>query len=97
MELTKSTVRGNSANDGGGIYNALGTQTLTDSTMSGNLSSSGFGGGGIYNYFGGDTIGQSTLTLSNTIVGRNAALGHPDVNGTLDTWATTSSATPQVP
>ena len=58
MDLTNSTVSGNTAGFGGGIYNFYGAVSLTNSTVSGN--SADFGGG-IYNSYG-------TVTLNNTIV-----------------------------
>ena len=64
---------------GGGIYN-IGTANLTNSTISGNSClSSPFGnqGGGIYNQEG------YTVTVRNTIIAKNAALGGPDVGGAL--------------
>ena len=54
---------GNSADQGGGIFNDNGTLTITNSTISGNSASSG---GGISNYFG-------TLTITNTIISGNSA------------------------
>jgi hypothetical protein len=63
---------------GGGIYNNHGALTVTNSTVSGNLSA-GFGvdglGGGIYNNGG-------TLTLTNsTVSGNTAQDGTPDFEG----------------
>jgi predicted outer membrane repeat protein len=46
MALARSTVQGNAAQSGGGIY-TTGTLTLTDSTLSGNYASSA--GGGLIN------------------------------------------------
>ena len=48
VTLTNSTVSGNSARNGGGIYNQGGALTLlTNSTVSGNSADNS--GGGIYN------------------------------------------------
>jgi hypothetical protein len=58
--LMDSTVSGNTAGEGGGIYNA-GTFMLTNSTVSGNT------GGGIYN--------DGTLTLTNSTVSGNTGSG----------------------
>ena len=61
MTLTDSTVSGNSAFSGGGLYND-GTMTLTDSTVSGN---SAFSGGGLYS--------DGTMTLTDSTVSGNSA------------------------
>ena len=72
LTLTNSTVSGNSAGYGGGIFNAgTGTLTLTNSTVSANTATNS--GGGIYN--GGDA------TLANTIVAGNGAPTNPDAQG----------------
>jgi hypothetical protein len=65
LTLTNSTVSGNTAGFGAGIYNANGRLTLANSTVSGNTA--GTGGGGIYNANGG------TLTLTNSTVSGNTA------------------------
>jgi len=52
-------VSGNSATDGGGLYNA-GTLTLTNVTLSGNLGSNL--GGGIWNFYGLATLTNATLS-----------------------------------
>ncbi len=67
LNLTKSTVSGNSADfTGGGIYNFLGTLSLANATVSNNSATFGGIGGGIYNYSG-------TLTLTNATVSGNSA------------------------
>ncbi len=72
LNLTNSTVSGNSATSGGGILNAgTGTLNLTNSTVSGNSATNS--GGGILN--GGDA------TLANTIVAGNSAPTNPDAQG----------------
>lgn len=64
LELNGSTVSGNTAAYGGGIYNVPGsTLTLTSSTVSGNAASGS--GGGINNH--------GTLTLSGSVVSDNIA------------------------
>jgi hypothetical protein len=64
--ITGSTLTGNSASAGGGIY-SNGTIAITDSTISGNLSQAGQGGG-IY------LLGTGTgLTLANSTVASNQA------------------------
>jgi hypothetical protein len=64
LTVTGSTLSGNSAIYGGGIYNHSGTLTLSNSTLSGNTARYG---GGIYN--------NGTLTLSNSTLSGNSA-GH---------------------
>ena len=60
LNLTDSTISGNSASEGGGIVNN-GTLTINNSTVSGNAAS--FSGGGIF------TSGFSaSTTLNNTII-----------------------------
>lgn len=67
LTVTTSTVSGNYASAGGGIYNfGGGTLTVTNSTVSGN--SAGYGGG-IYNFGGG------TVTVTNSTVSGNTASG----------------------
>ncbi len=60
-----STLAGNSAiqnggGEGGGILND-GAVTLSDSTLSGNFTSSGGGGGGLYNVMGTNTLNNCTV------------------------------------
>ena len=62
LTLTNTTISGNSASAGGGIYNSFGTVSLTDSTVSGNSAPSG---GGIFNFSGTATLRSSTFA-SNT-------------------------------
>ena len=61
--LTNCTISGNTAFDGGGIYNFAGTLTLTNSTVADNTASGGYGGG-IYNNNG-------TAKISGSIVANN--------------------------
>jgi len=73
VRLSGITVRnGAGQEDGGGIYNCVGTLTITDSTISENRISQGNGafgyGAGIYN------CPTSTLTIINTTILRNSAL-----------------------
>jgi hypothetical protein len=65
VTLSNSTVSGNSANAGGGIYN-LGVLTLVNSTVSGN-SARVDTGGGIFNL--------GTVTLTNSTIAANSAVG----------------------
>ncbi|MCZ8223651.1 MAG: right-handed parallel beta-helix repeat-containing protein, partial [Microcystis sp. LE19-84.1B] len=73
LTLTNSTISGNTATYGGGIYND-GTLTLTNSTISGNT------GGGIHNW------GRGILTLTNSTITGNTATnfgGGIENDGTL--------------
>src|SRR5215813_3617403 len=85
LSLTNSTVRNNTAPDGGGIFNN-GTATLTGSAVSENEALLGEGGYGGYGGYGGgilnggvdafdlsDGVFQSTLTLTNSTVNGNMA------------------------
>ena len=67
LALANSTLSGNSALVGGGIYNSNGTLTVANTTLSGNTTTNTgfFGGGGIYN------IG--TLTVTSTTLSGNTA------------------------
>jgi hypothetical protein len=66
LTVSASILSGNSASDGGGIWNS-GTVTVNDSTLSDN--SAHFNGGGIYNASG-------TLTANDsTVCGNSAPLG----------------------
>jgi hypothetical protein len=73
LTLEHSTVMGNSANFGGGIFNGIGSDlTIRNSTISDNVS--GFMGGGI--------ITEGTLTMENSdIVGNAALFGGGILNG----------------
>ena len=64
--LTSSTVSGNNASDGGGIFNSGGTLTLNSSTVSGNTAQTD--GGGIHN------LNFSLLTVEQSIVAGNIAM-----------------------
>ncbi len=63
LALTNSTLSGNSAFVGGGIYNSNGTLTVSNTTISDNTTTNTgyFGGGGIYNV-GALTVTSSTLS-----------------------------------
>jgi CSLREA domain-containing protein len=96
LTVTNSTLSGNSANYGGGIYN-LGTLTITNSAFSGN-SASDYGGGVINDvrtltiinstfsgnsasYGGGIASIVNTATLKNTIVANSTSGG--DCSGVI--------------
>jgi hypothetical protein len=67
LTLVSSTVSGNTAESGGGIFQSGATLMLTNSTVSGNAANQG---GGIYN----DGSGPVTLTNS-TVSGNSAGIG----------------------
>ena len=67
LTLVSTTVSGNTADSGGGIFQSGATLMLTNSTASGNTASEG---GGIYN----DGSGPATLTNS-TVSGNSAGSG----------------------
>lgn len=69
LSLINSSVSGNTANSGGGIYNQGGTLSLTNSSVSGNTASFG---GGIFN--GDDDYSGGSATLTNSTVSGNTAL-----------------------
>jgi uncharacterized repeat protein (TIGR01451 family) len=90
---------GTSSSLGGGVYNRLGTVTLTNSTVSGN---SAIFGGGVYNSFSGTTtltnstisgnsassgggvyINAGTATLTRTLVSGNTAASGAEISGTI--------------
>jgi predicted outer membrane repeat protein len=66
LELDSSSVVGNTANQGGGIYSS-GTVTLNNSSIVGNTAVQG--GGGIYNNYGGVFLTASTLALNSADTG----------------------------
>ena len=65
LTLTGSTVSGNSAIFGGGLFNRGGTLTVIDSEISGNSAT--FDGGGLWNYSGSLTVSGSTVTGNSAI------------------------------
>jgi CSLREA domain-containing protein len=84
LTLTNSTVSGNNAGAGGGIYNDNpGTLTLTNSTVSGNNAPGD--GGGIFNDNG------STLTLTNSTVSGNTT--GDDGGGIINDHGSTATLT----
>ena len=74
--VTNLTLTNGSNTVGGGIDNASGSVTLTNSTVSGNSAGDLGGGGGIYNVSG-------TVTLGATILAGNSASSGPDCFGAL--------------
>ena len=81
LAIDESNISGNSAQQGGGIFNGSGTlTTITNTTINGNLAE--LGGGGISNIYG-------TLTLTNLTVTDNRTLlenggGIRNYNGTVE-------------
>ena len=76
-DVTDSTLSGNSAGDGGGIYTyGGGTTDVSDSTLSGDRASSG---GGVYNEnFGTLTLADVTLSGNTADAGKGGGLYDPD-------------------
>lgn len=68
VNLIASTVSGNTADYGGGIYNNYGTVNLLDSTVSGNTARSN-----VFMYDGGGIFNNDTLNLTNSTVSGNQA------------------------
>jgi len=73
VQVTDSTLSGNSAQYGGGIendgYKGSATLTVSASALSGNSATNG--GGGIYN--NGESSGNAALTVSNSTLTNNSA------------------------
>jgi len=68
--MTGCSVSGNSAYDGGGIFDIFSASTITDSTISGNsATSSSGGGGGIFHY------NNSLKVVNSTVAGNSAPNG----------------------
>jgi len=86
LTLVSSTVSGNTADSGGGIFQSGATLMLTNSTVSGNAASQG---GGIYS----DGSGPVTLTNS-TVSGNSAVSGSAILLSEVDPFASmTTTAT----
>jgi len=87
LTVTYSTISGNSAGNGGGIFNNFGaTLTITNSTISGNSATGTGGGGGIINHEGG------TLTITkSTISGNRSSYGGGGVKNFRGTLTITNS------
>jgi|GEM_PF-2100226 CSLREA domain-containing protein len=73
LTLSNTTIRGNTANGGGGIRNFYGTANMTGSTLSGNTAG---GGGGIWNEHG--TLVVTNATLSGNSGGFGAGIENDD-------------------
>jgi hypothetical protein len=76
LTINNTTLNGNSARQGGGIFNngdvGSATVAINNSTLSDN-SATGGGGGGIYNYSQLD--GSATVTINNSTLSDNSATG----------------------
>src|SRR5213075_361544 len=68
LRVTNSTVSGNLAHVGGGIYNSHSASTVSNCTLSGNSAS--YGGGGIFHV---GINGSATLSVSNSTLRANSA------------------------
>ncbi|MGQ0621975.1 MAG: choice-of-anchor D domain-containing protein [Panacagrimonas sp.] len=71
LTITNSTVSGNAARNGGGLFNGAGTVILSNSTVSGNSASSY--GGGIHNNSDAFSNRYGTVTMTNSTVSGNRA------------------------
>jgi len=69
LNIQNSTISGNSSSDGGGIYNAGSSSSLTveNSTISGNTATSQ--GGGVFFKTGSSEIKNSTITGNTALIG----------------------------
>ncbi|HEX8567524.1 MAG TPA: carboxypeptidase-like regulatory domain-containing protein [Pyrinomonadaceae bacterium] len=77
--LTNSTISGNTARYGGGIYNT-GTLTITSSTITANTAQGAVGpgsGGGIFNSASGSLILTNTIVAGNLVINSSS----PDIAG----------------
>ena len=72
LTVSNSTISGNSAANGGGIY-AAGSLTLRNSTISGNSATSGTGGG-IYN--SGALTNSASVTAVNSTIANNSSVAN---------------------
>jgi hypothetical protein len=86
LDLIESTVSGNSANGGGGIYNDGGTLRLSNSEISENTAT---GGGGIYNFFSSATV---VFDAASRVSGNTASLNGGGIYNTGGTVTLVSSA-----
>jgi CSLREA domain-containing protein len=80
---------GNSANEGGGIYNFLGTLTVTNVTFSGN--SAGTNGGGIYSVVGPLTVTNSTFSGNSAVQNGGGIFNAGTLNVTNSTFSSNSA------
>ena len=84
MNITNSTISGNSAEAGNGIFNTGGGMAIINSTVSGNSASNGVGGG-IYNFTGG------TMDIANSTVSGNSNITVGGIENNGGTMSITNS------
>jgi len=90
--ITGGTISGNTAVEGGGLWNGTGTMTVTNATISGNIATGGTitdGGGGIFNNGGTLSVSRSAIT-GNTATGLFGRGGGVHINGGTATLLTTT-------
>ena len=76
LNITRSTISGNSAyRDGGGIYHQMGNLKIVNTTISGNTARQW--GGGLFNA---DTLFWTDVDLINTTITNNVSMGNVNVN-----------------
>ncbi|MGI8856661.1 MAG: choice-of-anchor Q domain-containing protein [Thermomicrobiales bacterium] len=80
LSVTNSTLSGNSASTGGGIYNVSGILTVTNSTVSGNSATGTGGGGGIFHFGGTLTVAASTFSGNSASIGGSILSNSGNVN-----------------
>jgi hypothetical protein len=74
LEITNSTIDGNSVGGPGGGISNVGVATITSSTISGNFSGGGSPGPQYGPGFGGGISNGATLTISNSTISGNSVL-----------------------
>jgi hypothetical protein len=75
LTVSACTLAGNSANDGGGIYNGLGQLALNNSTLVSNTAARA--GGGIFNQNGNLALNSATLVGNSADVGGGGIFSNP--------------------
>jgi CSLREA domain-containing protein len=73
LKVSNSTITGNTAEYGGGLYNEFGTLTVERSTLNGNTAS--WSGGGIDSWTTENLITEKT-TIANSTISANSATGY---------------------
>ena len=82
LTITGSTITGNTAAQGGGVFTRYGTATVESTTISGNTATDRSGGVSLFGGFGGLSIDQSTIT-GNTATNSGAGVDKRSYSGTL--------------
>lgn len=89
MSITNTTISGNSAASGGGVYNT-GQMSVKSSTITNNTGVpyrlNPFAPGGVSN--------RGTLTLQNSIIAQNISPSYPNFDGIVTTWPCSSLMPP---